>query len=80
MMVPAEQALREALARFAEARIEHDVLPTGFTSRAVEDTSYTLCVMTGTQTIADALHAADTLVERYRKGRTVTQDDETLAA
>ena len=42
MIMPAEKELRAVLARFAQARIEHDVLPTGRTSRALEDATYTL--------------------------------------
>ncbi|MBQ0999588.1 DUF5133 domain-containing protein [Streptomyces nigra] len=81
MILPAEKELRSALARFAEARIAHDVLPTGRTSRVLEDATYTLCVMTGARTADDALKAADALLERYgadrREGR---PEDETLAA
>ncbi|KUL69004.1 MULTISPECIES: DUF5133 domain-containing protein [unclassified Streptomyces] len=81
MILPAEKELRGALARFAQARIAHDVLPTGRTSRALEDATYTLCVMTGSRTADDALRAADALLARYgadrREGR---PEDETLAA
>ncbi|MCZ4608081.1 DUF5133 domain-containing protein [Streptomyces sp. Lzd4kr] len=80
MILPAEKKLRTALARFAEARIEHDASRTGPTSRALEDATYTLCVMTGARTAVAALAAADALLQRYcadRKG--VTQENETLA-
>jgi hypothetical protein len=81
MILPAEKELRAALARFAEARIEHDVFPTGRTSRALEDSTYTLCVMTGVRTCEQALRAADALLQRYRADRkSPTQDNETLAA
>ncbi|MEV6997734.1 DUF5133 domain-containing protein [Streptomyces sp. NPDC093982] len=81
MLLPAEKELRTALARFAEARIAHDVLPTGRTSRALEDATYTLCVITGARTADDALFAADALLQRYRAGREgPTQEDKTLAA
>ncbi|GHF42222.1 DUF5133 domain-containing protein [Streptomyces griseosporeus] len=82
MLLPAEKELRAALARFAQARIEHDRRPTGDTSRVLEDATYTLCVMTGARTADDALAAADALLDRYRAGRrcSVTQEDETLAA
>ncbi|MBV1942622.1 DUF5133 domain-containing protein [Streptomyces sp. BV286] len=81
MICPAEKELRAVLAQFAQARIEHDVRPTGRTSRALEDSTYTLCVMTGTRTAERALPAADALLEQYKAGRTsLTREDETLAA
>lgn len=81
MIIPAEKELRAVLARFAQARIEHDVLPTGRTSRALEDATYTLCVMTGARSAEQALRAADALLEQYSRNRAgVFQEDETLAA
>ncbi|MFD0004314.1 DUF5133 domain-containing protein [Streptomyces sp. NPDC127178] len=81
MLLPAEKELRTALSRFAEARIAHDVLPTGRTSRALEDATYTLCGITGARTADDALFAADALLQRYRADREgPTQEDKTLAA
>ncbi|MGW7433363.1 DUF5133 domain-containing protein [Streptomyces sp. NPDC054861] len=80
MILPAEKDLRAVLARFAQARIEHDVRPTGFTSRALEDATYTLCVMTGARTVKEALLAADALLDRYTATRRVSQGDATLAA
>ncbi|MFI8950198.1 DUF5133 domain-containing protein [Streptomyces sp. NPDC053750] len=80
MILPAEKELRAVLARFAQARIEHDVRPTGHTGRALDDASYTLCVMTGARTAEEALARADTLLERYTTRTSVSQDDETLAA
>ncbi|EGX55121.1 hypothetical protein SZN_34512 [Streptomyces zinciresistens K42] len=68
-MLSAEKELRVALARFAAARIEHDVLPTGITSRALEDATRGLCALTGTRTAEDALHEADTLIARHRARR-----------
>lgn len=81
MIVPAEKELRAVLARFAQARIEHDVCPTGRTSRALEDATYTLCVMTGARTCEQALLQADALLDRYGAGREGTrEEDATLAA
>ncbi|GHE96854.1 DUF5133 domain-containing protein [Streptomyces fumanus] len=81
MIIPAEKELRAVLARFAQARIEHDVCPTGRTSRALEDATYTLCVLTGARTAEQALLAADALLERYRANRpSGVQEEETLAA
>ncbi|MFE7278248.1 DUF5133 domain-containing protein [Streptomyces sp. NPDC057623] len=53
MIVPAEKELRAVLARFAQASIEHDGLPTARSGCALEDATYKLCVMTGTRTVAD---------------------------
>ncbi|MEU5700011.1 DUF5133 domain-containing protein [Streptomyces aurantiacus] len=81
MMVPAEKELRTVLARFAEARIQHDARPTDRTGRALADVTYTLCVMTASRTAEQALRAADLLLEQYRVSRKgVVRDDETLAA
>ncbi|GAA3878945.1 DUF5133 domain-containing protein [Streptomyces lannensis] len=81
MILPVEKELRAALARFADARIEHDVRPTGRTRRALEDATYTLCVMTGTRSAEQALLAADTLLHRLRADREGSvQEDARLAA
>ncbi|MEV6612331.1 DUF5133 domain-containing protein [Streptomyces sp. NPDC051051] len=81
MILPAEKDLRAVLARFSQARIEHDVRPTGRTSRALEDSAYTLCVMTGARTVEQALLAADALLEQYGAScASVSREDETLAA
>ncbi|WP_328407513.1 DUF5133 domain-containing protein [Streptomyces violaceus] len=81
MIIPAEKELRVVLARFAQARIEHDVHPTDRTARALEDATYTLCVMTGARTAEQALRAADALLEQYGAGGvSVSREDETLAA
>ncbi|MFF4248594.1 DUF5133 domain-containing protein [Streptomyces sp. NPDC001822] len=62
MLTPSPQDLRVALARYADARIEDARHPTEATARAVEDATYTLCVMTGTRDIPQALHIADTML------------------
>ncbi|POX63121.1 DUF5133 domain-containing protein [Streptomyces sp. Ru62] len=81
MLLPAEKELRAVLARFADARFRHDLHPTGHSSRELEDASYTLCVMTGTQSVDQALIAADALLERLRADRTTTtKATQTLAA
>ncbi|MDT0393510.1 MULTISPECIES: DUF5133 domain-containing protein [Streptomyces] len=80
MIRPAEKELRAVLARFAQARIEHDVLPTGHTSRVLEDTTYTLCVMTGARTPEQALRTADSLLAQYAERTSASREDETLAA
>ncbi|MEU9064989.1 DUF5133 domain-containing protein [Streptomyces sp. NPDC048430] len=62
MLTPSPQDLRVALARYADARIEDARRSTDATARAAEDAAYTLCVMTGTQTVPHALHVADTML------------------
>ncbi|MBM7439640.1 hypothetical protein JOC24_003062 [Streptomyces sp. HB132] len=51
-----------AMARYADARIEEARRSTTATARAVEDAAYTLCVMTGTQAVPQALHVADSML------------------
>ncbi|KIF66191.1 hypothetical protein HY68_37180 [Streptomyces sp. AcH 505] len=65
MLTPHPQDLRVALARYADARIEDDRHPTEATARAVDDATYTLCVMTGTRNIPQALSTADALLSRH---------------
>ncbi|MFI9243850.1 DUF5133 domain-containing protein [Streptomyces sp. NPDC053086] len=69
MLLPAEKNLRAVLARFAEARFRHDLQPTPRSGRELEDATYTLCVMTGTQSVDQALTAADALLDQLRTDR-----------
>lgn len=62
MLTPSPQDLRVALARYADARIEDARRSTDVTSRVVEDAAYTLCVMTGTQAVRQALQVADSIL------------------
>lgn len=62
MLTPVPQDLRIALARYADARIEDARRSTGATAQAVEDATYTLCVMTGTREISQALRVADSML------------------
>jgi hypothetical protein len=80
MILPAEKELRAVLARFAQARIDHDVRPSGYTSRLLEDATYTLCVMTGARTAEQALCTADRLLEQFAERTAVPVEDEALAA
>lgn len=60
MLMPDPKALRSLLARYADLRI---AAPKNEKSRrALDDVTYTLCVMTATTTIEDALEAADALL------------------
>ncbi|MBL1103903.1 DUF5133 domain-containing protein [Streptomyces sp. 5-8] len=81
MLLPAEKELRSVLARFADARFRHDLQPTGRSSRELEETSRTLCLMTGTRSVDEALAAADDLLRKLRaERRAVTRATQTLAA
>ncbi|MFJ8865123.1 DUF5133 domain-containing protein [Streptomyces sp. NPDC102473] len=62
MLTPSPQDLRVALARYADARIEDARRSTEATARTMEDAAYTLCVMTGTQAVRQALHVADSML------------------
>ncbi|MHC5256433.1 DUF5133 domain-containing protein [Streptomyces sp. UC4497] len=64
MLLPTAADLRRALARHAEAIIEDERHSTPSTARARQDSAYTLCVMTGTNDVADAVRAADALYRR----------------
>ncbi|MFE9329462.1 DUF5133 domain-containing protein [Streptomyces sp. NPDC006925] len=65
MLHPAEKTLRLLLARYADARTQHETAPTPATREAVEDLAYTLCVTTDTRSLAEALSAADRMLERH---------------
>ncbi|WCN07216.1 DUF5133 domain-containing protein [Streptomyces sp. M92] len=80
MILPAEKELRAVLARFAQARIDHDVRPSGCTSRLLEDATYTLCAMTGARTVEQALSTADRLLEQFAERTVTPMKAEVLAA
>ncbi len=65
MLNPSPQDLRVALARYADTRIRDDRFPTETTAAAVEDAAYTLCVMTGTRDMPQALSVADALLGEH---------------
>ncbi|WP_353940667.1 DUF5133 domain-containing protein [Streptomyces sp. HUAS MG91] len=64
MITPSPSAVRALLARYAVARFAHEQCPDDGTARALEDITYTLCVMTASRTVAEALAAADALLVR----------------
>ncbi|MEU7426375.1 DUF5133 domain-containing protein [Streptomyces sp. NPDC040750] len=81
MLLPVEKELRSVLARFADARFRHDLHPSGQSSRELQDTSDSLCALTGTRSVEQALAAADALLDRLRADRhTATRAGQTLAA
>lgn len=83
-MMPDARYVRTLLARYASSRIalaeKHE--PTW--QRELEDVSYTLCVVTGTRLIADALAAADDILagagQCAMKPRDAVASDTALAA
>ncbi|MFI7241182.1 DUF5133 domain-containing protein [Streptomyces qinglanensis] len=65
MLHPAEKTLRLLLARYADACAQHETAPAPETREAVEDLAYTLCVTTDTRSLAEALAAADRMLEDH---------------
>ncbi|WP_346347222.1 DUF5133 domain-containing protein [Streptomyces sp. YIM 121038] len=67
--MPDPKTLRVMLARYADLRIAAP--PTEAARRALEDVSYTLCVLTGVTRVDDALRVADALLAEAgaRSGR-----------
>ncbi|MET9803058.1 DUF5133 domain-containing protein [Streptomyces sp. NPDC006368] len=84
MLLPDPRELRTLLARFADVRItlvhRHDPA----LQRELDDISYSLCVMTGTRELADALAAADAILAEPRRAHpareAAVQDDITVVA
>ncbi|MEW2527094.1 DUF5133 domain-containing protein [Streptomyces sp. NPDC047071] len=60
VLMPDPKTLRVMLARYADLRIAAP--PTEAARRALEDVSYTLCVLTGATRVEDALDIADALL------------------
>ncbi|MGW6061907.1 DUF5133 domain-containing protein [Streptomyces sp. NPDC055189] len=63
MLLPTPAELRRALARYADAAIDDERHSTLEKARTREDHAYTLCIMTGTTNIFEAIRAADAIVE-----------------
>ncbi|MGW5638559.1 DUF5133 domain-containing protein [Streptomyces sp. NPDC003832] len=80
MLLPTEKDLRIVLARFADVRFRHDLAPTGQSSQELADVTYTLCVMTGTGSLDEALAAADALLLRFRAGDRAPETESALTA
>ncbi|MFJ6697985.1 DUF5133 domain-containing protein [Streptomyces sp. NPDC091272] len=79
MLVPNPQVLRDVLNRRAAAQQAYDASPDEANRLALENVSYTLCVITATTGVPEALAAAELLLAhptvQHRK-----QDTEALAA
>jgi acyl transferase domain-containing protein len=62
--MPDAKTLRTLLARFADARLAHTRQSRPGTEEELRDIAYTLCVMTGTREVREALAVADQLLAR----------------
>ncbi|MFF4212092.1 DUF5133 domain-containing protein [Streptomyces sp. NPDC001796] len=63
MLMPDPKAVRRLLTRYASLRIALAERESPEAARELADVSYTLCVMTGTKDVRDAVAAADALLE-----------------
>ncbi|WP_315903660.1 DUF5133 domain-containing protein [Streptomyces rhizosphaerihabitans] len=62
MLVPDPKVVRRLLTRYAALKIAYAEKETLETARRLEDVTYTLCVMTGTTSVRDAVVAADAML------------------
>ncbi|MFD4411725.1 DUF5133 domain-containing protein [Streptomyces sp. NPDC058251] len=62
VLVPDPKVVRRLLTRYACLKIAYAEKETLETARELEDVTYTLCVMTGTNSVQDAVVAADALL------------------
>ncbi|MFE7815880.1 DUF5133 domain-containing protein [Streptomyces sp. NPDC057433] len=79
MLVPDPKTLRQLLTRYATLQIAQAERPSPVAARELEDITYTLCVMTGTTGVREAVTRADALLVRGRTvadGRTADPDGE----
>ncbi|CAL9663245.1 hypothetical protein SUDANB176_07095 [Streptomyces sp. enrichment culture] len=78
MLVPDPKTVRGLLTRYATLQIAQAERHSPAVARELEDVSYTLCVMTGTSSIHEAVARADDLLARERPatGRTTDPDGE----
>ena len=73
MLVPDPKVVRRLLTRYAALKIAYAEKETLETARRLEDVTYTLCVMTGTTSVHDAVVAADAMLVAGAKGREAQQ-------
>ena len=66
MLVPDPKAVRKLLTRYAVLRISQAERQRPQTAAELNDVSYTLCVMTGTTDIREAIVKADALLAAAR--------------
>jgi hypothetical protein len=62
VLVPDPKVVRKLLTRYASLRIAQAEQSTPALTRELEDVSYTLCVMTATMDIGEAIARADALL------------------
>ncbi|WP_055490912.1 DUF5133 domain-containing protein [Streptomyces sp. TP-A0356] len=75
MLVPDAKVVRGLLTRYATLQIALAERETPETVRQLEDVSYTLCVMTGTHTVHEAVAAADALLVAAHRTDTAQETD-----
>ncbi|WP_344500181.1 DUF5133 domain-containing protein [Streptomyces enissocaesilis] len=84
VLKPEPRCVRTLLARYASARIALAEKPDQAWQRELADVTYTLCVVTGTRSITDAIAAADEILEAARQpegeSRAPLAPETTLAA
>ncbi|MFF3886476.1 DUF5133 domain-containing protein [Streptomyces sp. NPDC001914] len=73
MLVPDPKVVRRLLTRYAALKIAYAEKETPETARGLEDVTYTLCVMTGTTGVREAVAAADALLAAGEKRREARQ-------
>ncbi|MFE9924961.1 DUF5133 domain-containing protein [Streptomyces sp. NPDC005774] len=79
MLVPDPKTVRRLLTRYATLRIAQAERHSPVAARELEDITYTLCVMTGTAGIREAVIRADALLAQEQTaadGRTTDPDGE----
>jgi len=76
VLVPDPKAVRKLLTRYAVLRIAQSERQRPQTAAELNDVSYTLCVMTGTTDIGEAIVEADALLAAARGA---AADDRALA-
>lgn len=67
MLIPDPKIVRRLLTQYATLRIAQAEGNSPAVARELEDVSYTLCVMTGTSSIHDAVARADDLLAQGRQ-------------
>ncbi|WP_328540304.1 DUF5133 domain-containing protein [Streptomyces sp. NBC_00344] len=72
MLTPDPQVLRTLLSRHATLCIALLERETAHAQHALEDVSYTLCVLTGTRTVTDAILTADGILDRSHRSSTAS--------
>ncbi|MFG2721711.1 DUF5133 domain-containing protein [Streptomyces sp. NPDC048416] len=80
MLAPHPKTLRLLLAQYAEARIAHAYQQNPRAAEQLKDVSSTLCVVTATSCVEDAIAAADLLLAQASTVREADVNQADLAA